>query len=592
MFSQMKLLLVGILTLVLVYGCVLPASVKLGDQSMQTQDYLAAIKHYELAMNQTTDSGIRRQIETKLATSQVLLVDEYLQKADQALASGQSTRAASYDRAIVILHQVGQWDDAGQRISARIREYKREKQALVSQLEQLWNECLQLISQFRLEDALQKAEKRLALDSVNTELLEGKLTVLKVTKHHTELKVALNNEELNLAIDAFKTMNDVSPVELKFADLPQRDQFVGLITDKSRILKENDKWWEAYQFLTQWEIPELVTEIQEVQSGGSSYYLELARQEEKSDSYFKGFLLIERAAIMDKQNLAIFNLHRLFSDQVDNSMQSNIAIASFGTPSTDPDAGRQFSDSLISYLYEVFPYGIKILEREKIDFVKEEQGAGEQDLAQMLGVDLMVTGTVSLFQVDKNVDERTATVKVKINEEIDYDKMITLFGPDRSEWPRIESQMPKKSIYESISYKKGQAELKGFAKVSVRIFDTNKGAIAFVKDYEANVSHLSKFQDEVSEANINYVPIKLPTETEAKEEMRKEVVRQIGQVVQASFQNREIRFLNQARFYLERKEWNSVFRPLAEGYVYCQKSGVKEDNPSFVEIRHLIDQLL
>ena len=112
----MKLLLVGISTLVLIYGCVLPASVKLGDQSMQSQDYLTAVKHYEAAMNQTTDSGIKRQIETKLAASKVLLVDEYLQKADQALSSGQSTRAAGYNRAIVILNQVSQWDDTEQRI--------------------------------------------------------------------------------------------------------------------------------------------------------------------------------------------------------------------------------------------------------------------------------------------------------------------------------------------------------------------------------------------------------------------------------------------------------------------------------------------
>lgn len=134
--------------------------------------------------------------------------------------------------------------------------------------------------------------------------------------------------------------------------------------------------------------------------------------------------------------------------------------------------------------------------------------------------------------------------------------------------------------------------MKGFAKVSVRIFDTKKGAIAFVKDYDANVNYSSNFQDELAEAGIEYIPMKLPTDTEAKEEMRKEIVHQIGKVVQSSFENREARFLNLANFYLERRQNNLAFIPLAEGYLYCTKAGLSPDNPSFMEIKRLINMNL
>ena len=69
-------------------------------------------------------------------------------------------------------------------------------------------------------------------------------------------------------------------------------------------------------------------------------------------------------------------------------------------------------------------------------------------------------------------------------------------------------------------------------------------------------------------------PMNLPTDTEIKEEMRKGIVTEVGKIVQASFENRGLRFLNQADFYLDRLEPEAAFKPLAEGLFYClQRSG-------------------
>jgi tetratricopeptide (TPR) repeat protein len=569
----------------------MPPGVKLGDDAMKSRNYLDAVRNYETALAEATSTDNKKSIGIKLEAAKVQLVDEYLARAEAALASDETTRIAALDRVAVILNEVLPYDDAQQRVAVRLQQYSDEKLATVALTEQHIKDYRNLVQQYRFEEARQELEKALTLDPNNSSLQEKKLTVLNLEKNYLEMKDALHRKELTLAMDKYQAMVNISPVALVFEDIPLRAAFVDLILIRSKELQDEKNWWDAYHFLSAWDAPELEADLQVVRIEGAAWYLKQAKNALKQKKLFKGYLLIERAFLLDSRHPDIFAVHRSLGDRVDRSMQSNIAIASFDSPSNDPDAGKQFTDSLISYLYEVFPYGINILEREKIDLIKKEQAAGEEDLAQILGVDLMVTGTVSLFKVDKNIDERTATVKIKVNEEIDYDKMLALFGADRELWPKNEAQMPKKSIIESISYKKGKAELQGFAKVSVRIFDTNKGAIAFVKDYEANVHHSSDFQDEVLDANIQYKPIDLPTATEAKEDMRKKIVTQIGRVVQSSFENREVRFLHQARFYIGRKEYNHALRPIAEGYLYCQKSKGNEKQ-SCQEIRELADDIL
>jgi TolB-like protein len=292
-------------------------------------------------------------------------------------------------------------------------------------------------------------------------------------------------------------------------------------------------------------------------------------------------------------------------------MQKYIAVASFDSPSNDPDSGKQFSDSLISYLYQVLPYGINILERDKIDFVLKERGSEAKSIGELLGVDLIITGTVSLYTVDRVVDERVATVRVKIGEETvlnpEFEQMLNFYGPDMSrwpqkmaqihgedssQWPRIPPRTVRRDQHQLMKYTKGTAQVKGFAKVSIRIFDTAKGTITFVKDFDATVVRTSEFQDEVQEANIPYIPMNLPTDTEIKEEMRKSIVTEVGKIVRSSFENREHRFLNQANFHLDRLEFDAAFEPLAEGYLYCLRDAIAPENEACVKMRGLIDMLV
>ncbi|MCI5166171.1 MAG: hypothetical protein D3903_08750 [Candidatus Electrothrix sp. GM3_4] len=587
-----KRILSLLILLLVVSGCTNLDGVQSGDTSLEKKDYINALKHYNSALEQAFSTENKNIIQKKIQKTQFQLASHRLDMAEKVLKGEKIDQMTKLDSAIIILQEVEEWDDSQKRLAAGIKKYQEEKQILSGLLKNHTQEANKLIGLYKFNEALEDIELGLKQNSADTELQQQKETVQKMQKIYEDLKAALAKKNLVLAMSQLRHLKNKSPVKLIFNKIPLHSDFALLIKATLAILQRQGKWWRAYRILEEWDLDELKDTLQTIKKRGSVYYSNQVKFTRKHQYPYRNYLLIERASTLDPSNQDIFSLHRGAGDLVDKSMQSNIAIASFNSPSNDPDAGKQFSDSLISYLYQVLPYGINILEREKIDIVQREQGANTKNLAQLLGVDIIVSGAVSLFRVDRTVDERTAVAKMQTSEEVDYEKIRAMYGTDRANWPQKESQMPKKSTHINMKYKKGQAKLKGFSKVSVRIFDTKKGAIALVKDYEANVSHSCEFQDEVSEAGIEYIPISLPTETEAKEDMRKEIVKQIGKAVLQCFENRERRFLNEARFYLGRKERHRAFRPLAEGYYYCKKSKLFENDSSCQEIKSLINSNL
>lgn len=176
----------------------------------------------------------------------------------------------------------------------------------------------------------------------------------------------------------------------------------------------------------------------------------------------------------------------------------------------------------------------------------QEQRSDNLTAGQLLGVDLMVTGGVSLFRVDTNIDKRTATANIKVGDEMgpnpEYQQMMNAYGTNPQTWPHVPPMMIPRDRMQIMNYTRGTAETRGFAKVSVRIFDTDKGAISFVKDFDANLGFETEFQDEVKEAGIEYKLMRLPSETEVKEQMRREIVAQVAEVVQASLKPVNIAF--------------------------------------------------
>ncbi len=556
------------LSALFLFGCVPPESAKLGDQHLAARDYMQAINSYRLALTKTQDSNIKKQIEDKLSQAQKELTVEYLIRARSAYEDKNSGLQQRLERAMDILSQGIPYQDREQRLSQAYDHYQQELAQLKSAAAQKKNEALvkkqvsevtqkvkNSISQYDFDGAAQFIEKALVLDPQNRNLINLKERLGQLMKKVKEIYSLFNEGLTAQAIIELRQLESMSPVPFSSSHLP------AIIRD-----------------------------------GLAQHYYKQALTASKNNAPFKGFLLIQRAKGLDNVNSDIFKLHTDLTDYVDRAMVSNIAVGSFASPHHAPDSGKQFSDALISHLYNVLPYGINILERDNIDEIIQEVKAKNRKQAELLGLDLMVTGNVSLFRVEKNIDERQATAKVVMGGETvpnpAYRQMEQIYGPNPATWPSKPPRTISKGVPQFVKYRKGLARMTGFAKVSFRIFDMEKGAISYVKNLDATIENSSEFQDEVEEAGIEYKPLELPTEIEVKEAMRRQLVEKIGQIVSSAFQNRETRFANLANYYLERREAEVAFEPIAKGILYCRKAQIETKNKVCTRLSQLAEKLL
>ncbi len=584
------------------FGCVQTETSKT-DKDLAPVDYLEAVEHYDEVLTDAIKKeeaaiAFRKDTEAKFIQAKVVLVSDYLNRAAVLASDNEKNSSVALREAISLLESIEKWDDKDSRLAGMLAQYREEKGEIDGTLATLEKQILD----YRFGDANQTVQLLLAKRPANKELLAQKELIVKLNSLYATFQQQLKAGDLIKAHGTGLSLAKVLPSNMNFNKSTTRASLISAIEKKTKSLFQNKKYSAAVAFLQQFNLSEFDSKISEIRAMGSNDYYSRALREDKSGNIFLSYLLLKKAdsfqsaaAAAKKKETIRFNLQKKNDDFVDKALQEYIAIASFDSPSHDPDAGVQFSDSLTSYLYNVLPYGINILERDKIDLILKEKNQSN-NIGKMLGANLVVTGRVSLFKIETSEDKRTATAKVVTGEQAvpnpQYSQMMSTYGTDTRRWPTVPPATIVNKTHQLITYNKGTARLKGFAKVSVRIFDTSKATISFVKDYPAAIEDVSEFQDEVKEADIPYIPKKLMSSIEAKAAMRNEIVAAIGKVVQSSFNQRERRFLQQAQHMLQRREKQKAIELLAKGYHYCMRDQIPADNAAFVELQKTIDTIL
>ncbi len=582
--------------LFVVTACASPAEMKRADDFFMKKDFIEAARIYEDIVSNTESSSSKAGIQDKLNETKRQIARQYVTQVDEEYNHLEKVTLPDLRRLIGILDTVLRWDDEKKTISNRKAALAGEEERLTRKAQLLLAAASNDAKNFLFTKAVEKAEKAYSLDTESS-LYLNKVNTFKTQQQLSEhIESLLENGDLESALQEYGALVSAYSEPPAFKDSPFKENAISLIEQHAHVMTGKGKWLDTLEYLKKWDIDELDEAIQKISKGGATYYAAVAKQSLEEGNPYKAYLYALRASELNSQCLDVFTIRKKSRDLVDKSIHSYIAVTSFDSPSNDPDAGRQFSDSLNSYLYQMLPYGVNLLERDKIDYLMKENRHKTSKLGDMLGADLVVTGTVSLFKVDSSVDKRSATVKITVGEETvenpEFTQMIRLYGPDMALWPEVPPKTLKKGNVQLVKYTKGTGRKKGFAKVSVRIFDTSKGTITFVKDYDASISKVSEFQDEVADAGIKYIPMNLPSDTEVKEEMRKGIVERIAKVVQASFENRQARFLNQVNFFLDRREYESALKPLAQGHLYCLQDNIDKKSFEFTEMTRIFNEMI
>ncbi len=589
-----------IVLLLVMAGCMPSVNMEKGNEFYQSKDYIKAAEYYEKAMLE--DGSDQSDVKERLENAKIVITNDVITQYGYASMTDQQDMN-QIDIHIAKIRGLIKWDDRQQRMKQEIDRLSQNKDRLVmetqaksKEFDRLIQAVNQHIAVFDMDNAKNTFQKAMST-GVFSPIIDQYIGLIgKLINLLNEYSRNLSLANADNAVSNLMSYRDLSPAPVEFSRIPNKEYLITLLDSEITRLITDNKWRRAWEKMSLINLPELNEKYSFIKINGSDYYYKKAQEAFHNNHINLSYLYAVQSSRLDESN---FNNHLILRDTqdfVDKSIHRNIAISTFEPPSTDIDVGKQFSDSLISQLYKTLPYGINILEREKIDMAIKEQQQGSTVSSNILNADLIITGTVSLFKVESTIEKRNSSAKVSVGEDIsenpEFAQMVRMLGPDTQKWPSVPPKVIKTPRYEIVNYTKGTGKLKGFAKATVRVFDTQKGTIEFIREFDSNVEYASDFQDEVKDAGIESIPMKLPTETETKESLRSDLVRQIAAIVNKLFENQENRFFNLANLYMERQEIESSHAPLAQGYYYCVKENLFKTKPVCGKMDELIKQLV
>jgi len=595
------------LALFTLFGCAAGGSaVKEGSRLESEGRKADALALYEQTDRELGDSTSDNSLYVKgrVQALRKELTDQALAEARRAY--GDRPTAASASDAIAILEKNARFDDQDKRIEGTLNNYRgvlkdlkskqadRLGQADAAASRNEWAESVRLLDEAFLVGPDQKVAQR-------------KQDILKD-------RDAYYKDRFAKALDKQDWAEAGSTIEKYSAEVPKpddatigryKDELAGLVEKvvfkKADELAAKRKYYRAYLMLKDCKLPAAEKRMEEMKRAGADYYKSAA-----ADDMAKGegrlayaYIGVVKGLALMPDDSGLFDLHRDVQDKLEQQLKVQIAVSTFDSPASDQDAGRRFSDELISYLVKRLPYGIEVLERSKIDLLLKESGLELKDVSRQLGAKLFIIGNVNDLNVEhkryeakESVEGYTETTENYQYEQVggkgdgedeDGDTGKKAKSKTRNAAP---SAITKKTPVE-IQYTKGYEKVRGSMSLSVRVFDSEKGSIAFAEQFKAFQEVEDKFQEGVnrSHVKVDADPLDLPADSEIKEKIMGEMVDKVAAVVLKLFEQREWRYWENVKYRMDRRELTQAVDEAAKGYLYCVKDGLQDDNEWFSKIR-------
>lgn len=571
-------------------ACVPPPDLKLAQDAQMAGNLEAAYGHYMKVLQADP-----KNVEANKAVTEIRahMTNRARQEAAGMLQGSSGMTAVSLNAAIARLDQYRAYDPQGTYLDNDRRKYQQSLAALGASNRDRENQARQamaagdfsvaqgLIDAINANDpsyaklgALQADYKRSRGAHLEKRIMDA-YAAGKVDTANAAMK-----EWLGLGFSADKQARMKAAV---------KDREISILKETYQGLLKKHQYFNAFLLLNKSQYKDaFARQLSKLRNNGAAFYLDQARRRFESGNVSRAYIEAVKGFELNAEHPGLFEIHRDTRDKVLEGVQKYIAIPAFGSPKDNPDVGTQFSDALISYLFRILPYGINIVERGKIDMLIEEHKREYSEVANILNVDLIVTGNVSLLNIDRQDNQRKSTVRVPVGSKIESNPAYEAFmranpGSDQSGAP---PRTIKVQEFGNFTINKGRSVIKGFSSVAVRIFDTGKGRITYAQEFNANFQATDDYQDALELAGMEGDPLDLPSDTEVREKLRNQIVQQLAGVVQAQFEKREKDFMNNARFFISRRETNKAIDELARGFLYCVKAKVKINDPDYTDIRN------
>jgi len=500
-----------------------------------------------------------------------------------------------YSQAVSELEQAVSYDDSAGTLRKALADLRGKKEKLLAQVQVLLARVAEQRSARNWGAAVSAVDEAMALDPSNSDATRLRQQILSDRDDYygRTLRELCRDASLEKCLAANSLFRDFS-AERPGPDSSLLAELRNLIDRTRRQVAEQlvaqKKYFSAYTLVKDAQASEYAGLLADIIKQGGTFYLALANDEYKNVRDFHAYAAAVKALeLLGQGHDPAFRLHRDCADRIDDSIQIKIGIAPFKSSGDEPDIGKRLTNDLLSQLHPLLPYGVQIEEREKVEFGIEKVGSTEA--VRLLALKWAIFGDVECKVLrEHNTHQVTAwapVLKTIPNPQYETElRMIATAGKDRDKLPEPRPTITAK-VSEKVEYAAGEDRLHGQLACSLRIYSAAAGYVTSPKSFLTSREVKDSFRDGVPEANVPKDPLELPSQLTFLQELRDEIGKQMSEWLAGNFNNRQRQFGEEAEYRIQRREWDEATRVAVQGYFYCLRAKVPQNDPRFVRLRKL-----
>ena len=278
-----------------------------------------------------------------------------------------------------------------------------------------------------------------------------------------------------------------------------------------------------------------------------------------------------RVSRINSEYKEVFTKLQNLKDRLRERVVKKIAVMDFSSPSSNAEAGRIVTDSLLSYLTTNATSDVKILARDVMGAILKEIEMGQSGLydiesakkaGKLKGTDIFIFGSVLQYNVEKQTSEGQKMTNVVMAKKSvpnpAYQMWLMSQKGSESEMKNAPPSTIEEEIRETVRYKVGTEKKRAFIRISYRLIDVEGGEVIATKNLQKVKEISDDFSEGISQANIPYDPLKLPADTELLDQVTQEIVADLGKQVLDYFSSPQTLYVKSAEGLAKKREYEKA----------------------------------
>ncbi|MEW6334241.1 MAG: CsgG/HfaB family protein [Thermodesulfobacteriota bacterium] len=281
----------------------------------------------------------------------------------------------------------------------------------------------------------------------------------------------------------------------------------------------------------------------------------------------------DRVNRMQPEYKEVFTKLQDLKDRLRARVIKKIAVMDFTSPTSNAEAGRIVTDSLLSYLTTNATGDVKILARDVMGAILKEIEMGQAGLydiesakkaGKLKGTDIFIFGSVLQYNVEKQTSEGqkmanvvVATKKVP-NPTYQMWLMSQKGSPAEADMKNAPPPTIEEEIRETVRYKVGTEKKRAFIRISYRLIDVEGGEVITTRNLQKVKEVSDDFSEGIPQANIPFDPLKIAADTELLDQVTQDIVTDLGKQVLGYFSSPQTLYMKTGDALAKKRDYEKA----------------------------------